>query len=123
MTALDNAIAHFRQRLEDVKTIEVPEWGDGEQPLIIYVQPVTLAEQDRIYALAKGGARRVLAAALAVRARDEDGKRLFKDIEIGEITKKFDPNIVADVVYRMKAVFDDPEAEEVAGEIEEVKKH
>ena len=34
MSAIDNAKKHFAE--QDVKVIEVPEWGDENKPLKIY---------------------------------------------------------------------------------------
>ena len=34
MSILENAEAHFRSRLGgDLKSLDVPEWGDGDKPL------------------------------------------------------------------------------------------
>jgi hypothetical protein len=49
MSAIDRATAHFS--LYKTRTIEVPEWGEGEgivAPLIIYCPPITLAQKQRI---------------------------------------------------------------------------
>ena len=37
--AIDRAVAHFSA--QEVRTIEVPEWGDEDGPLVIYVEPFT----------------------------------------------------------------------------------
>ena len=39
---IERAKAHFKA--QSVKTIEVPEWGEADKPLVIYVTPITLAE-------------------------------------------------------------------------------
>ena len=40
MSAIDRAKAHFKSL--QIKAIEVPEWGDENGPLIVYVEPFTL---------------------------------------------------------------------------------
>ena len=42
MNIIDRVKAHFESK--GVKTIEVSEWGEEGKPLVIYAQPMTLAE-------------------------------------------------------------------------------
>ena len=51
--AIDRAVAHFSA--QEVRTIEVPEWGDDDGPLLIYVEPFTLREQGRLHNASNGG--------------------------------------------------------------------
>lgn len=122
MGALDRAVNHFKTRLGDPKTIEVPEWGEDGKPLTIYVHPITMAEKDEIFKVSQTGSYRGVVMALVVRARDENGKRLFKTIELGELMKKADPEVISDIVLKMKSVFDEPLKDDIDSELEEVKK-
>ena len=40
--AIERAVAHFSA--QEFRAIEVPEWGDDDGPLVIYVEPFTLRE-------------------------------------------------------------------------------
>ena len=51
MKAIDNAVAHYKSI--DTKIIEVPEWGDGEQPMKIFCEPITLFDMKKFMKLAK----------------------------------------------------------------------
>ena len=56
MSAIDNAIKHFESL--DIQEIEVPEWGDGNEPLKVYAKPLSetsrllLAQNDDVEMLA-----------------------------------------------------------------------
>ena len=51
MSAIDNAIKHFESI--DIQEIEVPEWGDGNEPLKVYAKPITLSETSRLLKMAQ----------------------------------------------------------------------
>ena len=71
--AIDRAVAHFTA--QEVRTIEVPEWGDEDGPLTIYVEPFTLREQGRLHKASDGGDASVLADVLIMKCMDADGKK------------------------------------------------
>ena len=51
MSVIDNAKKHFAE--QDVKVIEVPEWGEDDKPLRIFSKPLTLAETSKLYKMSK----------------------------------------------------------------------
>lgn len=108
----EKAEAHFRERLSSVRIIEVPEWGEDDQSLKVYVRPLTMAEKDEILLETQKAPYRGVVKALIVRARDEDGKHLFDKAEHGELMKKVDPDVISRVVSEMN--------EALAGEASEV---
>ena len=75
MSAIDNAKKHFAE--QDVKVIEVPEWGDENQSLKIYSKPLTLAETSKLYKMSKEDDLTMMAYVLIYKALDENGDKLF----------------------------------------------
>ena len=43
--AIDNVVAHFDS--QEIKKIEVKEWGTEDQPLEIFTKPLTLQESQK----------------------------------------------------------------------------
>ena len=93
MGVLDNAVNHFeaQERIE----YEVPEWGnDKNTPLIIYADPVTLADRSICFEKA-GGTNLTFYIYLIIRmAKDKDGKQLFKAGDKATLLYKVDPDVV-----------------------------
>ena len=56
--AIDNVVAHFDA--QEIKKIEVKEWGTEDQPLEIFTKPLTLQESKKLYKMANGGDLEVL---------------------------------------------------------------
>ena len=75
MSAIDNAKKHFAE--QDVKVIEVPEWGEDNQPLKIYSKPLTLAETSKLYKMSKEDDLTMMAYVLIYKALNSDGDKLF----------------------------------------------
>lgn len=64
------------------KTIEVPEWGEGEgSPFIIYYSPLKASELDRVQRKHPGFMQEISMAGVAeviiMKAEDKDGNKLF----------------------------------------------
>jgi hypothetical protein len=51
MSVIDRVKEHFES--QGVKTINVAEWGEEGQPLVIYSSPFTLAEKRNLFKGAK----------------------------------------------------------------------
>ena len=75
MSAIDNAKKHFAE--QDVKVIEVPEWGEDDKPLRIFSKPLTLAETSKLYKMSKEDDLTMMAYVLIYKALDENGDKLF----------------------------------------------
>ncbi len=93
MGTLDQAKQHFQQK--ETKHIEIPEWGDDNGPLIIYAEPLTLQDKQRIYKKAKEGELVSLAYVLIWFAKDKDGEKLFTIEDKRTLLKAVDPNVLA----------------------------
>ena len=77
MSAIDRAKAHFKSL--QVKTIEVPEWGDENGPLTIYVEPFTLKDKARLQAVTRLGNSEAdtLVELLVMKCLDKEGGKIF----------------------------------------------
>lgn len=110
---LDKAMSHFRDRLsEDMEYVSVPEWGDKDNPLLIYYKPMTLKQQDAIFKHVRAGSLKSLVETLLQRSLDEDGKRLFKTVHMTEFMRKVDPDVIERIVTEMGGGDIDPEEAE-----------
>lgn len=58
---------------QEIKTIEVPEWGDT----VIYFRPITVAEYSRILKKIKTDEIGAMVDAIIMKAEDKEGKKIF----------------------------------------------
>lgn len=73
---LDRARAHYAAR--GVQTIEVPEWGEAGQPLILYWTPITLSERQRIVNRVRDSQTlEAMVYAIIIKAQDAQGQPAF----------------------------------------------
>ena len=75
MRAIDKAKKHFSSL--ETRRIEVPEWGDENEPLVIFVNPLTLQETATLFELSKSNEMEMLAQAIILKALDGEGKKHF----------------------------------------------
>lgn len=101
MPAIDQIKGHFSRH--QVRVIEVPEWADAEdKPLIIYVQPLTLAEKAKLSGYADTTSHiEVLAYTLILKADDAQGNKLFTIEHKHGLMHSADPDVLARVVREM----------------------
>jgi hypothetical protein len=93
---------HFAS--QEVKVIEVPEWGEGGVSLQVYHKPFTLAEQKKLYSMSKDDNIEMLAHTLILKALDGDGKKLFTLADKVTLMHKVDPYVLARVAGEITAV-------------------
>jgi hypothetical protein len=93
---LDKATSHFRNKLnEDMKSVFVPEWDCK----IYFKTVVTLREQSRLIELASQGKQvEALVESLIVKARNEDGTKMFTMADKMTMLNEIDPNVIIRVV-------------------------
>ena len=104
--AIDRAVAHFSA--QEIRTIEVPEWGNDDGPLVIYVEPFTLREQGRLHKASNGGGdATVLADVLIMKCMDSEGTKMFTLDDKRALQTKVDAGVLARVASEIMAV--DPE--------------
>ena len=99
MSAIDNAKKHFAE--QDVKVIEVPEWGDENKPLKIYSKPLTLAETSKLYKMSKEDDLTMMAYVLIYKALDENGDKLFDLADKNALLNNVDREILVGVATKI----------------------
>ena len=92
-SVIDNVKAHFDS--QEVKILDIPEWGDEEGPLKIYVKPLTLAESKRLYKMATNSDLEVMVNAIILKALDKDGKQLFTIADKPDFMHKADVGVIS----------------------------
>ena len=99
MSVIDRVKEHFES--QGVKKIEVAEWGEEGQPLVIYCSPFTLAEKRNLFKGARTDDLGVLVDAVMLKAKDKDGNKVFNLDDIQVLLNKADPEIIARVATEM----------------------
>ena len=89
---MDRVKAHFDAK--ETKIIEVAEWGDSDKPLYIYSTPLTLAQKNRLYKMAKDDDLGLMVEALIMKAKDAEGNNLFSRIDKPELMRSCDPDVL-----------------------------
>jgi len=99
MSAIDNAKKHFAE--QDVKVIEVPEWGEDDKALKIFSKPLTLAETSKLYKMSKEDDLTMMAYVLIYKALDENGDKLFDLSDKRALLNDVDQQILVDVATQI----------------------
>jgi len=106
---LDKITAHYRNKISGgLLKVNVPEWD-----LDIYYRPSnTLQEESRMIELTqKGKTVEALVETLIIRARNEDGTKMFKLADKGTFMQEVDPQILIRVCGDMNAQSEDETVE------------
>ena len=104
--AIERAVAHYSA--QEIRAIEVPEWGDEDGPLTIYVEPFTLREQGRLHKASSGGGdATVLADVLIMKCMDAEGNKMFTLDDKRVLQTKVDAGVLARVASEIMAVDQD----------------
>jgi hypothetical protein len=106
---IDRVKEHFES--QGVKKIEVAEWGEEGQPLVIYCSPFSLAEKRNLFKGAKADDLGVLVDAIMLKAKDKDGNKLFKLDDKQTLLNKADTDVIARVSTAMLNTLSLEEAE------------
>lgn len=98
---IDKATAHFRAKISGaMKKIHVPEWDCD----IWYKEANTLKEESKLIELAQQGKTvEALVETLIIKARNEDGSKMFNIVDKPVFMQEVDPNVVIRVVAEMNA--------------------
>ncbi len=99
MSAIDNAKKHFAE--QDVRVIEVPEWGEDDKPLRIFSKPLTLAETSKLYKMSKEDDLTMMAYVLIYKALDENGDKLFDIGDKNALLNSVDREILISVATQI----------------------
>jgi hypothetical protein len=108
---LERATAHFRNKINgDMKSVFVPEWETS----VYAKQSLTLKEQSKLIELAtQGKTVEALVETLIVKARNEDGSKMFTMMDKQVFLNEVDPNVLIRVVSEINSLFDDADMEAV----------
>ena len=101
MKAIERAKAHFDSL--DIKKINVPEWGEDGQSLLIYSKPLTLQETSKLYRMAQDDDMAMLAYVLIYKALDENGEKIFSLEDKQTLLTKVDRNVLIRVSNEIMA--------------------
>ena len=99
MSVIDRVTNHFES--QEIKKIEVAEWGEEGQSLVIYCSPFTLAEKRNLFKGARTDDLGVLVDAVMLKAKDKDGNKIFKLDDKHTLLNKADPDVIARVATEM----------------------
>lgn len=96
---LEKATAHFRTKIGgEMQKINVPEWGCD----IWFKTSNTLKEESKLIELAQQGKTvEALVETLIVKARNEDGTKMFTPMDKVVFLNEVDPNVVIRIVGEM----------------------
>lgn len=99
---IEKATAHFRNQIGgEMKSIEVPEW----ECKIYFKTTSSLKEEGRILELSQQGKSvEALVESLVVRARNEDGSKMFSIGDKATLLNEVDPKVLIRVVGEMNNV-------------------
>ena len=112
MSVIERATANFRDKLSgELQFVEVPEWGEPDNPLKIYFKPaLNFKAQGKILALFKQDKdEEAVCQSLIIKALDKDGKHLFKQTDMPNLLHDVDPQIVTRILGEMNSQLDDAE--------------
>ena len=117
MNIIKNAKAHFTTLVgseDDLEMIEVPEWGEGDEPAKIYYRKVMSHKiQRQINEHAKEGDIEAFIDIILLRSLDINGKRLFTPSNRTDFQRLICPKVLGRVVEEMGE--DDTTIEEARG--------
>ena len=95
MKSIDRVKAH--SEAQGVTKIEVAEWGEEGKPLIIYSQPMTLAETRNLFKGAKNDDLGVMVDVIVLKSKDGNGEKIFKLDDKQTLLNNADPSVIARV--------------------------
>jgi hypothetical protein len=111
MSILDNAMKHFSESADhELHKIDVPEWED-----VIWfkaIQGMTGAEYQRYSSTVRTQDYSSMVDALILRARKEDGLKMFTPNDKKKLMGPVDPDVIISIFTKMTSI-DNEVAEEV----------
>lgn len=111
---LENAKQHFKHCVENegLRCIEVPAWGENNQPAKIYFKPLgslTIKAYSQWVTLGSQQTVEAFVDMLILRCVDVGGQPLFKSVDRTEMLREISPIVVCDIISQMsESEKDDP---------------
>ena len=103
-TVLERAKNDYASKVAaGMRSYAVEEWPDDDGvATVVYWRPATLKERDQIYRVTTGAPTLAgLVETLIVRARNEDGTPMFRQVERGELMRSVDGSVITRIVQAM----------------------
>ena len=99
---LDKATAHFRNQISgEMKSINVPEWDCK----VYFKSSTNLREEGKILELSQQGKTvEALVESLIIRARNEDGTKMFAPADKPVLLNEVDPKVLIRVVGEFNSI-------------------
>jgi len=101
-TILQRATAHFREQLNNpMEQIDVPEWGTR----IWFKRVTTLKEESKVMELSQQGKTvEALIESIIMRARNEDGTKMFTMPDKITMMNEIDPKVIIRIAGAMNGI-------------------
>lgn len=103
MLPIERIKQHWADRITEVRQIAVPEWGDDDGPLLIFVKPTNLAQRGKLFKLANNDSLDAVAETLILRARKEDGTSIFAPADREALMTSCDPDVLTRVASEINS--------------------
>lgn len=99
---LEKATAHFRNQISGaMQVVDVPEWGAK----VYYKSAVSLKDEGKILELTQSGKTvEALVESLIVRARNEDGTKMFTVADKAPLLNEVDPKVLIRIVGEINEI-------------------
>lgn len=103
MKAIEKAVGHFKS-LKRLK-VEVPEWGDADHPMVMYIPPLTVEDINQIHVMMndKDSFAERAAYFMIFKCRDGEDKRIFSNNDKEMLTHSVDANIIMRIMNQIEA--------------------
>lgn len=115
MSILANGKKHFSRLREDIRVIEVPEWGDDSGPAKIYFKPImNMYEKSVLFNSYNQDRIAYLVDEIIERSLDVDGKKLFHEADKTDLMYGVSESVVTRIAAEMGSLRSaDEEVEEM----------
>jgi hypothetical protein len=109
---IERATSHFRTKLSaEMQSVYVPEW-DAK---VFFKTTITLKEQSKLIELASAGKQvEALCESLIVKARNEDGTKMFGSADKIILMNEVDPAVIIRIVGEINELTNDTPDTETA---------
>jgi len=99
---IEKATAHFRNQISgEMKSIDVPEWGTK----VYFKTATSLKDEGRVLELTQQNKTvEALVEGLIIKARNEDGTKMFSMADKSTLLNEVDPKILIKVVSEINSI-------------------
>lgn len=114
---LERAKADWAEKMEAVRVVHCPEWGEPGTPLEIHVPPMNMAQRIKLVGMAQKNDLEAVVESIIIRAKSPDGTAMFSPKDKTILMTDVDPDILATVAKDINADLEitDQDIEAAAG--------